>query len=203
MKKFIATIMLGLAVSIAAPAQEQEDVRHHEIYAGVGLLNTNQMFSMVGDLFATIFTFGQLVEPDKYWILTPSVGYRYWFNKRVGIGAHLAFDKNSVKALYINPSGANEWRIHNRFFCTFAMDFNWNYMNKSACQLYGNVGMGVSIVSFSNNKTTNSEARLKQIPFFNMHVSPFGVRIGKTFAGFAEVGWGYKGFINAGLSIKL
>ena len=203
MKKIIATIMLGLAISVAAPAQNEA---HHEIYAGVGLFNDNQAFSMVGDLLGTVLTFGQLVQPNKYWILTPAVGYRYWFNKSVGIGAHFAFDKNSVRALHLHDtstSSDNEWRVHNRYFYTIALDFNWNYMNRDICQLYGNIGLGVSLVNFSDNKTTNPDAKLTQLPFPNLHLSPLGIRVGKTFAGFAEIGWGYKGIINAGLSVKL
>ena len=205
MKKIITTLMLGLTMIIVCPAQTTPTVQHHEIYAGLGLLNTNQAFSMAGDILATVLTFGQLIQPDTYGIITPAVGYKYWFNKSVGIGAHTAFDKNSVKILHINdPSTAadNEWRIHNRYFWTIAADFNWNYMNKPMCQLYGNVGMGTTVVWFSDSNA-DPNGKLKRMPFFNMHLSPFGVRVGKTVAGFAEFGWGYKGFVEAGVSVKL
>jgi len=198
--------MLGLAIAVACPAQNTDNVRHHEFYAGVGLFNDNQVFSIAGDFLGTVLTFGQAVEPDAYWILTPSVGYRYWFNKKVGIGVHFAFDKNSVKAIHTeNPttSSDNEWRVHNRYFYTMALDFNWNYVNKPAYQLYGNIGLGASIVQFSDNKTTNPDEHLKQFPFLNMHLSPLGIRFGETIGCFAEIGWGYKGFLNAGISIKL
>ena len=204
MKKFIVTIVFGLAITIACSAQNTDDVvPHHEFYASAGLLNDNQVFSMAGDLLGTVFTLGQAVQPDRYWILTPSIGYRYWFNKKIGIGVHFAFDKNSVNAIHRDTINNKwEWRTHNRYFYTIAVDFNWNYMNKPVCQLYGNAGMGVTLVQFSDNKDKDSDARLKQFPFFNMHVSPFGVRVGKMVAGFAEIGWGYKGFINAGVSVK-
>lgn len=206
MKKVATTMMIVIAMTFATNAQNNDNVSHHEVYGGIGLLNDNQVFSMAGDLLGTVFSFGQAVQPDKYWVITPSVGYRYWFNKKVGIGMHFSFDKNSVKAIVphdISTTSDDEWRIHNRYFYTIAFDFNWNYMNNTICQLYGNVGMGVSLVQFSDNKTNNPNAHLKQIPFFNMHVSPFGVRIGKMVAGFAEIGWGYKGFLNVGVSVKL
>ncbi|MCL2326913.1 MAG: hypothetical protein FWC39_00215 [Bacteroidetes bacterium] len=201
MKKLFTTLMLGLTMIIVCPAQTTPTVQHHEFYGGFGLLNTNQMFSMIGDVFGTIFTLGQ-VQPDRYWAFTPSIGYKYWFNKSIGIGAHFAFDKNSVKANHGTFTNS-DWRIHNRYFYTFALDFNWNYMNRPMCQLYGNIGMGSTLVQFSNNKADNPDARLKQFPFFNWHISPFGVRVGNMVGGFAEFGWGYKGFINTGVSVKL
>lgn len=207
MKKIIATLMLGLTIIIVCPAQTTTPtVQHHEFYAGLGLLNTNQMISMVADVAGTLLTLGQLMQPDSYGVITPSVGYRYWFNKRVGIGVHAAFDKNSVKILHVNdPSTAadNEWHVHNRYFWTTAFDFNWNYMNKPMCQLYGNVGVGATMVAFSDSNADSNNGKLKKAPFFNMHISPFGVRVGKMVGGFAEFGWGYKGFINAGVSVKI
>ena len=206
MKKLITTITLGLAMIVAYPAQNTgDDIPHHEFYVSAGLLNDNQVFSMVGDFMGTILTLGFLMQPDEYQVLTPSIGYRYWLNNRMGFGLHFAFDKNSVKAIHqsvIDTSSEHEWRIYNRYFYTTAVDFNWNYMNKPACQLYGNAGMGATLVSFSDNKTDDSEAKLKKFFTFNMHVSPIGIRIGKEIAGFAEIGWGYKGFFNAGISVK-
>ena len=177
---------------------------HHEIYAGVGLLNDNQLFSFFGDILGTVFTLGQAVQPNKYSAFTPSIGYKYWFNKHVGLGAHFAFDFNSVRVIHRSDIIGNyhnaDTVIHKRYFYTMALDATFNYMYRPACQLYGNIGMGITLVRFSNN---NAEAGLKQFPFFNMHISPFGVRFGKMVGGFVEIGWGYKGFINAGLSVKL
>ena len=59
--------------------------------------------------------------------------------------------------------------------------------------------MGITLVQFSDNKTEDPDVRLKQFPFFNMHISLFGVRVGKMVAGFAEIGWSYKGFLYAEL----
>jgi len=34
------------------------------------------------------------------------------------------------------------------------------------------------------------------------HISPFGIRIGRQFAGYLEVGYGYKGIVNGGLAFR-
>ena len=208
MKRIYTTFFL-LLISGMIYAQDAQPTQsatptypNHEIYVGVGLLNDNQLFSMVGDFLGTVFTLGQAVQPNKYFVLTPSMGYKYWFNKRVGLGIHYAFDFNSVKVIHhpVEDYHNADTVIHKRYFHTFAVEFGINYIHKPAFQLYGNVGMGVTLIQFSNN---NAETGLKQFPFFNMNVVPLGMRFGKNVGGFIEFGWGYKGFINAGLSVKL
>ena len=206
MKKIILTIIIGFTLAANCYSQDADRVSPHEIYVGGGVLNDNQLLSMVGDFAATVVTLGQAVQADKYKILTPFVGYRYWFNERVGVGALFAFDSNSVKALHSRGGGSladGEWRVHNRYFYTVAADLNWNYIYRPTFQLYGNVGLGGTLVRFSDNKTEHPDEQLKQFPYFNMHLSPLGIRFGGQIGGFAEIGWGYKGFFTVGISAKL
>ena len=204
MKHFLTTIFFILIVGYAS-AQEAggsstAEYPHHEFYAGVGLLNDNQLFSFFGDILGTVVTLGQAVQPNKYSVLTPCIGYKYWFNKRIGVGIHYAFDVNSVKVFYRSRNNYHDVDtvIYKRYFHTLAVEFGVNYVNKPAFQLYGNMGMGVTFIHFAKNG-----AGLKQFPVFNMNIVPLGMRFGEDFAGFVEFGWGYKGFINAGLSVKL
>ena len=203
---FFLLLISGMIYAQDAKTEQgaTETYPHHEIYVGVGLLNDNQIFSFFGDILGAVFTLGQAVQPNKYSAFTPSVGYKYWFNKRIGLGAHFAFDMNSVKVIHRQDIIGNynnaDTVIHKRYFYTMTIDATFNYMYRPACQLYGNIGTGFTLVRFSNN---NAETGLKQLPFFNLHISPIGVRFGKMVGGFVEIGWGYKGIINAGLSVKL
>jgi hypothetical protein len=201
MKHFLTVIFLFLIVG-AASAQEAgvsstSEYPHHEFYVGAGVVNDNQVLSLAIDLTATLLTLGYAVQPYKYTFITPSVGYKYWFNKRVGLGLHYAFDATSVKVIHHHEGNAYE-SIHKRYFHTLAAEFGVNYVNKPVFQLYGNMGMGITLVNFSKN-----DLGLGKLPFFNMNIVPLGMRFGKDIAGFVEIGWGYKGILNAGLSVKL
>ena len=200
MKHFLTVIFLFLIVG-AASAQEggssTSEYPHHEFYVGAGVVNDNQVLSLAMDLTATLLTLGYAVQPNKHTLITPCVGYKYWFNKRVGLGLHYAFDATSVKVIHHHDGIANE-DIYKRYFHTLAMEFGVNYVNKPVFQLYGNMGLGVTIVNFSKNNVG-----LGRAPYPNLNFVPLGMRFGKDIAGFVEIGWGYKGFFNAGLSVKL
>ena len=52
-------------------------------------------------------------------------------------------------------------------------------------------------LEFKNTNNDNSK-----INYFTFHVTALGFRVGKKLAAFAELGVGYKGIINGGLSYQ-
>ena len=102
-KVFLCLVCVGLILKISVQELQHTQVSmpKHEVYAGLGLLNDNQVIAMVADIIGTIFTGGYLVQPHEYQAFTPSVGYRYWFTKRFSLGAIFAYDVNSVKCITV------------------------------------------------------------------------------------------------------
>jgi len=200
---FLCLVFVGMIFDISA--QELQDtqvsVPKHEVYAGLGLLNDNQMIAMVSDVIVTVLTLGYAIEPGSYQALTPFLGYRHWFTKRFSLGGIFAFDVNSVKVY--NSADPKQKREVNRYYMTFAVEPKFNYISKPAFQLYGYLGLGATIVTFANaNFDDGSQAEISRVPYFNVHVTPIGARFGKEFGGFVELGYGYKGIINAGVSYR-
>jgi len=213
-KVFLCLVLIGMIFNISAQEAEktQTSLQRHEVCAGFGLLNDNQMIAMIGDVLATVFTLGYLVEPNEYKAFTPFVGYRYNLAKRFSIGGLLAFDSNSVKvAQDKNENGKldeNEMlnkQIVKRRYITFAVEPKFNYIAKPSFQLYGYFGLGMTVVKFGKvNKFANGEQPEvdNRLPHINAHFTPIGMRFGKDFGGFVEFGYGYKGIINAGFSYR-
>ena len=202
-KLFLSLLCVGLILEITAQELEnvQQSMPKHEIYTGLGLLNDNQMVAMLADVISTVVTLGYLVEPGTYHAFTPFIGYRYWFTKRFSLGGIFAFDVNSVKVY--NSADPKQKREVNRYYMTFAVEPKFNYISKPAFQLYGYLGLGATIVTFANaNFDDGSQAEISRVPYFNVHVTPIGARFGKEFGGFVELGYGYKGIINAGVSYR-
>ena len=211
MKKYIAIIMLGLSTLVVCHAQKNKDsasVKHHEFYESVGVFN-----DLDGNNFTNIFTnehdFRYFIKRSDFPLFTPSIGYRYWFNERLGIGAHFAYDKGTVRVFCLKepPPPLLSWvseAVYSFYYYTMAVDFNCNYYKNNICQLYGNVGVGTTLLHVPEGSRTYYKIDYKQTSFFfNVHVSPFGVRVGsKTVGGFAEIGYGYKGLLNLGLYVK-
>jgi len=179
----------------------QEFIPKHEVYAGFGLLNDNQMGSMFADIFSTVITLGYLVEPGEYRAFTPFVGYRYCFTKRFSLGGVFAYDVNSVKVY--NNATPDQKREVNRYFMTYAVEPKFNYVSKPAFQFYGYLGLGATIVTFgSATFKDGSKAELSRVPYVNVHVTPIGIKFGEEFGGFVELGYGYKGILNAGINFR-
>ena len=201
MKKIVLCLVcVGMSLTVSA----QESMPKHELYGGAGLLNDNQVMAMVADVVGTIFTGGHLVQPDSYQILTPFIGYRHWITKRFGLGGTFAYDVNSVKVYNgTDENRSAQMKKINRYYMTFAVEPTFNYIQKPSFQLYGSLGVGATIVSFENTTFDDgTNADVSRLPYVNAHITPIGMRFGKDFGGFMEIGYGYKGIFNAGISYR-
>ena len=201
-KVFLCFVCAGMI--FATSAQEVQNapmMPKDEVYAGLGLLNDNQLIAMTADIVSAVLTLGYLVEPGTYHAFTPFVGYRHWFTKRFGLGGIFAFDANSVKVY--NKDDPNHKQEVNRYYMTFSIEPIFNYVAKPSWQLYGYLGLGGTVVNFSNAKFNDgSNVEITRVPYFNVHFTPIGARFGKDFGGFVEFGYGYKGIFNTGISYR-
>lgn len=70
--------------------------------------------------------------------------------------------------------------------------------------MYSGFGLGYT---FSNEKLSPNQSDVQSMSSknssFNFQVIGAGVRIGRKIAGFAELGFGYEGIINLGISYQL
>ena len=206
MKKVLLCLVgAGMMINISAQEIQAPTSQKHEVYAGFGLLNDNQMIALIGDAIKTAFTLGYLVEPGEYKALTPFVGYRYNFTNRFSLGGMFAYDVNSVYVAKETADGkldTKDKREVKRRYMTYAIEPKFNYIAKPAFQLYGYFGLGVTVINFASVKFNNGdEPKVEsRVPVINGHLTPVGARFGKKFGGFVEIGYGYKGILNAGFS---
>ncbi|MDR1725419.1 MAG: hypothetical protein LBR28_03400 [Bacteroidales bacterium] len=192
MKKALLIFIITL-ISINTQAQEiaPSEIKHHEITISEGFFNDVQLFNLVGDILGAAITNTYSIRPESYNLFTPSITYRYWFNKYISLGGMVSFDMNTV----LLKKNNEQWERHYRYSPTFACEFQAYYLNTTYVQLFGMVGLGFTINSVSKSDYPT-------VQFYNFQITPFGIRIGKSFGVFCEVGYGYKGFINTGLSYK-
>ena len=70
------------------------------------------------------------------------------------------------------------------------------YNPRNIVQLYSGLSAGVSVFTQSDSSQSDSKT------IFAFQVNVIGLRVGHKFGGFFELGFGYDGIINAGLSVK-
>ena len=82
---------------------------------------------------------------------------------------------------------------------TVGVGTDYRYISRNIFQMYS----GVSVAYTSENvKSSGSYNSPDTNGFVNYQFNVLGFRVGKKFAGFAELGYGYKGIINAGVSYQ-
>jgi hypothetical protein len=129
--------------------------------------------------------------------------YRYNLMPSMSIGLTSGLDLTDG---YITDYNGRRIGTTKKVFLTCAAECKYKYLEKKIITLYGYLGIGYSILLDRNYFTTVDPG----LPFgdkiqnhFNMHITPIGMRLGKKFGGFLEIGLGYKGLINAGVSLNL
>ncbi len=134
------------------------------------------------------------------------IGYRYGIN-RFRVGLDFGFTQLSSK---ITKDGETAPYIKEN-----EMDFlvlpaaEMIYLKKGLFELYGSVAVGVDVSRYSEKGLTSegSKATLPRSEVstnFAFHVNPIALRVGNnSIGGFLEVGLGYKGFVTAGVSMRI
>jgi len=92
-------------------------------------------------------------------------------------------------------------------FYTAALEFDYRYVSKEKFQMYFSLGAGTTFMheNFLPDETLNSQISSFNDfydPYLNLHVNLLGLRFGKTVGVFVELGLGYKGIANAGISFQ-
>ena len=67
--------------------------------------------------------------------------------------------------------------------------------------MYSGVSIGYTLES-ADFTTSNASIEDKNDGYFNFQLNAIGLRVGKSLAGVAELGVGYKGFASVGLSFQ-
>jgi len=118
----------------------------------------------------------------------PAINYRYYLTRGVTIGLGLGYEDI--------PS----WGI----FVTVAPEVTFSYLDtrnaRVRVKLYGSVSYGVTM--FQDKTLQPGETNDSGPWALGFQATPFGIRIGRQFAGFFEVGMGYKGMCHGGMALR-
>ncbi|MCU0394917.1 MAG: hypothetical protein MUF29_03350 [Chitinophagaceae bacterium] len=127
-----------------------------------------------------------------------SAGLRYQTASRFGFGLDMVYGKTTTEYVYnttlISKTVESQWFT---LMARASYTYYLNEINLPHVELYGAVAAGSSFRDARNEdgKTLNSSHLAYQI-------TPLGVRSGRKIAIWAELGYGFKGLVNAGLSWK-
>lgn len=200
MKKMKTIKMLSvlLILSCMHPLMAQEK-GSSEFSLGYGLATSTQFVYDIGDMWGSIFTLGNVTYDREKSSGAIHLGYKYSIGNKFTLGAVFVYEQvnNDVKSGN-DLLGKNV----NRFY-TLALESDFRYISKEKFQMYSGLGLGYTFGNqdFEASAATEQDADY-QVHLINFQITGIGVRVGKSFGGFAELGFGYKGIINLGISYQ-
>jgi hypothetical protein len=191
---FINIILIGITLFFAGnvPCAAQ---RHgqHEIQLGYGPLAREQLVDDAVTGYSNAF-FGQSL-PKLDFSNAYTVTYRYQVHRRLALALVSGFTRHTTYSTYYTESP--DLYKSRSFFNAFETRFT--YSDGQYVQLYGITGLGILLVR-TKHRIIPSETKTYGWP--TCQLTPLGMRIGKKFGGFAELGYGYKGIVNLGVSAR-
>lgn len=194
----IITVILLMGIIYPISAQEKGI---SEVKAGYGYFTSTQTIYDFGEMFQFVFSFDNESYENEKSTGAIYFGYNYAVSDRFTIGGVFAYEQINADT----KSGNDKVGKMKSTFYTVAIESCYHYFLKENFSMYSGLGLGYS---FGNTNFVPSSSSIEK-PFKNnantpnFHITGFGVKFGKKFGGFAEVGFGYKGLINAGISLKL
>ncbi|MBL7102697.1 MAG: hypothetical protein ISS18_00030 [Bacteroidales bacterium] len=194
MKKQISIIILLLVLPATIFAQDKK----HEIVLGYGVGTHYAIVEEMANILGVVITLGTFNAEFESGTGAILLGYRYSAGEKFSIGIDGSYTKIKDN---LKIQGKQVGNLEKEFY-TIAPYVAYNYIKKEKIRLYSGIGLGYT---FGKDKYTTDDGgdETKNIGEFAFHINAFGVRFGKNIGGYVEVGYGYKGLVNLGVSFTL
>ena len=194
----VAIVLFGLLINFEVKAQK------NEVRISYGVLTSSELIQFLGEDFLATALTGGLYSPSNYRSSGAiGVDYYYKLSKRWSIGANFTFEELKKDVSY-DKNRTVAGNSKNNYF-TFMPQTRFSYLNNNGIELYSGLSLGASLraekFTPSKNETTLEGEDSSQL-FLAFQANLLGIRVGKKLGGFAELGFGNKGVINAGVSYK-
>jgi hypothetical protein len=196
MKKVILMVAVAFMTAMNVNAQN-EDLRH-ELSLSYGFGSIAQFGDGIGEGIGLVFS---NKEYDDGFILGPiTAEYFYHLNNpRVAVGGSFSYSKWDSDVL-VKGSKEKVGECKRNFFSVMpSVKYYW--INKNSFGLYSKLGAGIGFLSRTDKDQTNAE-KSDNGCYFMFQLSVLGAEFGGKFRGFAELGIGDQGLLQAGIRYK-
>lgn len=191
-KKILLSVLTALCFTSVSQAQEKGT---NDVSITVGVATSTDLSNLFTDILAEGFTGGEVSARNIKAGPTFGLTYRYAVADRWMVNADVFYQKMS-QDIYI--SGTKNGDL-DYTYVTAGLGTDYRYVSTGMFQMYS----GVAVAYTSENIKSSGPAKGPDGEgFFNYHVTAAGFRVGKTFAAFAEFGFGYKGIASGGVSYQ-
>ena len=212
MKHILTAAAALLLMSSAAFAQKNmvRDVDYFprsEIYLQYGTPSLMELTTILSPNFHDEVTNGE-TRNHKFSGIA-AIGYNFFVHPRVSIGLDFGYGYGSSD-MYISdvdefgPAGEPEFMcraVVMNYSCHLSGAFT--YWQQGPMECSGALYLGVNYMDESVRDAVSDELEPNDHLNFSFHITAVKFRYGDMVGGFAELGFGYRGLLNVGLSIKI
>ena len=211
--KHILTAAAALLLTVTASYAQKNRVRdvdyfpRSEIYLQYGTPSLMELTTILSPNFHDEVTSGE-TRNHKFSGIA-AIGYNFFVHPRVSIGLDFGYGYGSSD-MYISdvdefgPAGEPEFicrAVVMNYSCHLSGAFT--YWQQGPMECSGALYLGVNYMDESVRDAVSDELEPNDHLNFSFHITAVKFRYGDMVGGFAELGFGYRGLLNVGLSIKI
>jgi hypothetical protein len=190
--RLLLSIFASLSFILTSQAQEKGS---SDLSVNIGFATSTELSNLFTDILVSGLTGNQIKTGDIKAGPTFGVTYRYAIANRWMVQADGFYQKMS-QDIYVNNTKEGK---ANYSYITVGLGTDYRYISNNFFQMYSGVAVGYTSENIKNSGAQNSA---DGDGFINYQVNALGFRVGKKLAAFAELGFGYKGIINTGVSYQ-
>ncbi|AYN03773.1 outer membrane beta-barrel protein [Flavobacterium sp. 140616W15] len=191
-KRLLLSIFASLSFILTSQAQEKGS---SDLSVNIGFATSTELSNLFTDILVSGLTGNQIKTGDIKAGPTLGITYRYAIANRWMVQADGFYQKMS-QDIYVNNTKEGK---ANYTYITVGLGTDYRYISTNFFQMYSGVAVGYTSENIKNSGAQNSA---NGDGFINYQVNALGFRVGKKFAAFAELGFGYKGIVNTGVSYQ-
>jgi hypothetical protein len=219
LSRSLVILVFCLSATVNLPAQFS-NWGNNEFYVADGLLSLGQFEGILNTTKASSYmSFPYSMSGAAF------LTYRHYFDKKIAVGVTIGLDNQTGDLSYGRDPGYNFNSYSNspsgyyrREVYTGAVELLVNYRSEYKYKVYGYIGCGYTSAKFTFNFFDNIPSQnvfygtpgsmflhkntTVDFSHFSGQITPIGFRRGEAVAWFVEFGFGYKGLVSGGLSVK-
>ncbi len=196
MKKYVTIWMIAVMILSAAISLNAQD-KKNQFSIGYGVITVDEELDLIEGVLGDVISLGSYTFDNEKMSGAVILTYNNAISKVVHIGGAVAYEQ-ITKDVVVAGDKKGELK---RNFITLGIESKFAWLNRDFVQMYSSAGIGLTI-NKDEFTETNGNSNDDSQTHFNFQLSALGLRIGNTLAGYAEVGYGYKGILNFGLSVR-
>lgn len=210
LSKSITTGMLLILSLQVLQAQRYDDYGYYdvsysknEIYVLYGAPSFQELSTQIRNLSVQSASGTTYIPSAFSYTGVAAVGYNFYTSPYMFFGLYAGISQASMEMASEKTGNA----VYNSTVrsTTGLLSVNWIYFRSGSWELSGQGALGATYWQ-ENQETLNRTSSYKDADTSRWrmayHLSPFHVRWGGTFGVFADIGWGYRGVANVGLSVR-